>query len=99
MSNDVTKTVVTKNPDRFELRVDGDLVGFADYAVHGERMVFTTPRSTRPRGDAGTAVCWSMLPWMTSGRTGSRPSPRAPSSMTTSTGTRSTPTGANATGT
>jgi len=41
MSNDVTKTAVTKNPDRFELRVDGDLVGFADYAVHGERMVFT----------------------------------------------------------
>lgn len=35
MSNEVTKT-----DDRFELRVDGELVGFADYQVRGDRMVF-----------------------------------------------------------
>ncbi len=40
MSTEVAKTAVTKNPDRFELRVDGELVGFADYTVRGDRMVF-----------------------------------------------------------
>ncbi len=40
MSNEVTKPAVTKNADRFELRVDGELVGFADYQVRGDRMVF-----------------------------------------------------------
>ncbi|WP_127784518.1 GNAT family N-acetyltransferase [Rhodococcus sp. X156] len=35
--------LVTNNPDesRFELRVDGNLVGLADYRVHAGRMVFT----------------------------------------------------------
>ncbi len=35
MSNEVTKT-----DDRFELRIDGTLVGFADYRVQGERVMF-----------------------------------------------------------
>ncbi len=35
MSNEVTKT-----DDRFELRIDGTLVGFADYHLQGERVVF-----------------------------------------------------------
>ncbi|MEO9220478.1 MAG: GNAT family N-acetyltransferase, partial [Mycobacteriaceae bacterium] len=39
MSNEETKPAVTKNPDRFELRVDGELVGFADYQLQGDRMV------------------------------------------------------------
>jgi len=35
MSSEVTKT-----DNRFELRVDGEMVGFADYRVQGERVVF-----------------------------------------------------------
>jgi len=31
---------VTKAADRFELRVDGKLIGFADYRVQGGRVVF-----------------------------------------------------------
>jgi len=94
MSNDVTKTVVTKNPDRFELRVDDQLVGFADYSVRGNRMVFTHTEINRASGGRGLAACSSGPPWTTSGLRGSKPSPHARSSKTTSTGTRSTPTSA-----
>ena len=87
MSNEVTKT-----DNRFELRVDGEMVGFADYRVQGERVVFPHTEIDPLQGVAGTAAYSSVPRWTTPARRGSRRCPRARSSTTTSTATRSTPT-------
>ncbi|HVM51959.1 MAG TPA: GNAT family N-acetyltransferase [Acidimicrobiales bacterium] len=55
MTDAVAKHVVTHNPDasRYELRVDGELVGIADYTERGDTLVFPHTEIDRARRGQG----------------------------------------------
>lgn len=53
----MTDTKVTRNDDgsRYEVRVDGELAGFIDYEVAGDRVAFTHTEVFEAHRGGGTA--------------------------------------------